>query len=115
MGNYQLNVFKENNRVLDIYFKDASGTAVNITDYTIRFTVKQRFDNSTTDASALILKNVTAHTDAAAGHTRVELSKTDTNISPGTYVYDWKYIDASGNEVTVVQDEFVVHKVVTNR
>jgi hypothetical protein len=115
MGSYQLEVYKENSRTIQLTFKTAAGVAVNITGYTIRFTVKQRFDNSASDTTAIILKNVTSHTSPTTGETAISLSKSDLNISPGTYKYDMKYVDTSGNEVTMAQDDFIVKDVVTNR
>ena len=115
MGVYQLSMFKENNRTIVLTFKDSTGTAINITSYTVRFTVKQRFDNSSADSSAVIIKNVTVHSDPTNGQSQIVLTKTDLNIAATTYKYDIKYIDNSGNEVTIVQDDLIIRDVVTNR
>ncbi len=46
---------------------------------------------------------------------QVVLSKTDTDIQFGNYVYDVKYIDSNGNVITVIVGNFKVNKNVSRK
>jgi hypothetical protein len=62
------------------------GAYADITGWTVFFTVKSNMAHP--DASALISKTITTHTDAVNGETEISLSAADTNITPGSYYYD---------------------------
>ena len=64
-----------------------------LTSNTCYFTVKINKDDA--DASALITKSWTSHTDATAGITSLELTTTESNIAVGTYFYELKRKDAN--------------------
>lgn len=68
------------------------GEPVDLTDATVFFTVKPSIsDDAETDdddASAVIEKEVTSHSDPTEGETLIELSNTDTDIDAGEYYYD---------------------------
>lgn len=63
---------------------------------TVRFTVKtDEYDSSTTDATALITKNVT--TGNANGEAEIILNPSDTaTLTPEKYFYDIKVQEAGG-------------------
>lgn len=67
-----------------------------LTSNTCYFTVK--LNKTDLDASALVAKSWTSHTDATNGITSVELSVTESNIAVGNYYYELKRKD-SGNKV----------------
>lgn len=74
-----------------------NGVAASLVGATIFFTVKAKeFDADITDANAVIKKDVTSHTDAAAGLSAIALTPTDTNITPGAYFYDLRVKDSLG-------------------
>lgn len=75
-----------------------NGVAADLTGATVRFTVKlPEFDTDNTDAAAVILKNVTSHTNPTGGVSVISLVPSDTqNVIPGTYVYDIKVAELSG-------------------
>lgn len=75
-----------------ISFKDADGVAIDITDYTIFFTVKQNTEDS--DDDALISVDITSHTDPTNGISALELTSAETDINPGLYTYDFQLKDA---------------------
>lgn len=94
-------------------------TSSNITGSTILFTVKEvESDLDDTDSTALVLKNVTSHTDPTHGVSTIQLAPSDTrDIEPGNYYYSVK-IDLASDDVTVYElDEgrFVLDGDPTNR
>lgn len=82
---------------IDVEYKD-NGVAASLVGATVRFTVKStEYDSSADDSTALITKNVTSHTDAAAGLSMITIDPTDTaTLTPGKYHYDIKVAEASG-------------------
>jgi hypothetical protein len=110
-----LTIFRGDTKSYDLTFT-SGGSALNITGYTIFFTVKPKANwDDTLDTSALIQKNVTSHTNAAGGLSEVLLSATDTNIEPGVYMYDMQLKDGSGNILTFINGNFTVTADVTRR
>lgn len=87
--------------------------AVDITGWTIFFTIKQKINDDDDDAS--LKKDVTSHTDAAAGETEIVLTDTNTDDLLGAYVYDIQYKDDSGNIKTVLTGEITFKEDVTRR
>lgn len=108
-----LQIYKRDDVTYTLNFIDSAGDAINITGYTVFFTVKTL--DTDTDASALISKTVTTHSDAAGGESQVSLSASDTDIATGVYIYDFQFKDGSGNIATIVKDKFLVLQDVTVR
>lgn len=80
-------------------------TGVDLTGVTVYFTVKPEDSvdtDSTTDAAAVIKKQTTTHSDPTNGKTIIDLSSTDTNVTPGIYKWDIQTKDASGKIQTRV-------------
>lgn len=70
------------------------GSAVNITGWSIRFTVKKNATD--TDAQAIINKLITSHTDATNGVTQIPINASDTETRDvGNYYFDVMVKDAS--------------------
>ena len=65
---------------------------VNITGYTILFTVKKQCDINKDDDFALIKKTITTHSDPTHGESTLILSSTDTDIDEGNYYWDLRSI-----------------------
>lgn len=104
--------------VLTVNYQE-DGAAASIAGATILFTVKEdEYDSNTTDTSALIKKDVTAHTDAANGVSSITILPTDTrSLTPGTYFYSIK-IDKNSNDTNVIElaeGKFVLDGDPTNR
>lgn len=85
-----------------------NNVAIDITGYTIFFTVKKNTSQSDTDA--IITKTILPGqlTDPTHGITRLTLTDTDTDIAKGSYVYDLIFIDGSGNRKGADNDTFIV-------
>lgn len=98
---------------LNLAFKDGDD-AVDITGWTIYFTLKKNIDNS--DEDALIKKETEpAGADAIAGLASIALLDTETNDLAGTYDYDIQSKDDSGLIKTVMKGTFLFEKDVTRR
>lgn len=69
-----------------------NGSAVDISGWTVYFTVKLNFNH--TDSQAAILKNFTfpSNTNSQNGIGFLDLTSADTDIAIGDYYYDIKFI-----------------------
>lgn len=93
---------------------ETTGLAIDITGYSVFFTVKKRIADA--DVSALVSKKVTSHTDPTAGQTTISLTHTETAVlKEGDYIYDFQLIDGSGNISSTQRSQFVVLDDVTIR
>jgi len=71
-----------------------------ITGWTVYYIVKSNMND--TDAQAKISKTITTHSDPTAGESLIELSKDDTDITPGNYHYEVSILDDEGNEHVII-------------
>jgi hypothetical protein len=99
-------------------FTDEDDAVINITGWTVYFTVRKRpaetsIDTDTAENGAIITKTITSHTDAANGKTTVSLTKTDTNIDPGNYFYDVQIKNTENDPLTIGVAKFIVKPEVT--
>lgn len=80
------------------------GVATDITGSKILFTVKSvEYDSDTTDATAVITKTVSSHTNPTAGISTITLVPSDTrSLTPGDYYYSIK-IDKNSNDLVVYE------------
>lgn len=76
------------------------GVARTLVGATVRFTMKSsEYDDSTTDSTAVVTKNVT--TGTSGGVAIITLNPTDTaTLAPGKYFYDIK-VDVNSDGATV--------------
>lgn len=80
------------------------GVATSLVGSTVRFTMKStEFDTDATDATALIVKDVTSGT--AGGEAIITLTPTNTYQTPGKYYYDIKVDVASDGATIYKMDE----------
>jgi hypothetical protein len=84
-----------------LLFTDDKGAAINITNWIIRFTVKESIDD--TDTVAKIKKDITVHTNPTGGESLLVLTSTDTNLT-GKFLYDIQVEDpnVTPKEVTTI-------------
>ncbi len=83
------------------------GIPIDLTGATLYFTVKKTMDDSATDTTALIKKDITAHYDAINGRSEIILTKTDLSV-PGDYVYGIAYKLSSGEVAKVFFGKFKI-------
>lgn len=108
-----LEIYKGDTVNIDLTITDSDGNVIDITGYKFYFTVKSNDTDS--DNDALIKEDVTSHTAATSGQTRITLSKTDTDIATGNHYYDIQMKDVSDNITTITKDRFYVTQDVTTR
>ena len=90
-----INIKRGNPYNATITVTNSSGYGYDLTGKTIFFTVKKATDTGTTDADAVITKDITSHTNAVSGITTLSLTATQTDIVPGDYVWDMRIYDGS--------------------
>ena len=73
---------------------------IDITGYTVFFTVKSIVDDDETDGDAIIKVETTSLTNPTQGITVIELSSTNTDVAPGIYVADVQFKDPSGKIIS---------------
>lgn len=107
-----ITIARGDTKTFDVTFTESDGSALDITGYKIYFTVRERgtldtlTDND--DADAVISKVIDSFDTPLLGVCSIELSKTDTDVTPKKYVYDIQIKDDGGGISTVVIDDFIV-------
>jgi len=97
-------------------FKDENDDPIDITGWTIFFTLRAAVTDTTSDTGALITKTVTSHSNPTAGQSMVTLSASDTNeLNNITYKYDFQYKTTGGVVKTFLSGDFKFTKDVTRR
>jgi len=109
---YNIQIVRGDTKVYTIQFKDGNSNPINITGWTVFFTVKRNLKD--TDTDALIKKTITTHTDVTNGVSEISLSPTDTNYV-GNFYFDIqvKQTDSSIHTIAIGTAEFI--RDVTNR
>jgi hypothetical protein len=88
-----ITVKRNNDLAYDITVKE-DGAAVDITDWTIYFTVKASKNDP--DGDAIIQKTITSHTTPLSGLSALSILAADTaDKEPGDYYYDFLFVDDS--------------------
>lgn len=96
MSKYQnLEIFQKSTKAYELKFKNKYKAALNITGWTIYFTVKEKMQDK--DADAKIKKIITIHLSAIDGKTLIELSSSDTDLL-GNYYYSFDFKNNNGKE-----------------
>jgi len=109
-----LEIFRGDTKQYTLNFKDAVGVAIDITDWTVFFTVKK--ERSDLDAAAKISKTVVLHTNAAEGTTRVNITAAEAaTLEPGQYYYDIQVKKSDGSILTIISDMLVIKEDITRR
>lgn len=86
-----IEIYRQETQVMSGTVTDSTGTAYNITGYTIKFTVKKSPEDS--DAEAIIGPIAGVIVSGAAGTYTISLTDTNTTVPFGEYYYDvWVYL-----------------------
>lgn len=96
---------KATSKAYELYFKK-DGTVIDITDYTIYFTLKE--NPKDTDANAKINKKITTHTDPINGTTEIELTSTDLDLPAKSYVYAVDVKDDAGKVYPLFRGRYLI-------
>lgn len=99
---------------ITITVTDDTGAPIDITSYRVYFTVKSTL-KSTNDNFAVITVDTTNHTNPTAGITLIDLPHEKTNVTSGTYYYDFRLIDPSGDIASIQYGQCTIYPAVTQR
>lgn len=113
MSTNKLSTFRGDSFTLNLNFTDSNDAVINITGWTVFFTIKSKVSDA--DAAAVVSKTITSHTNAAQGQTVVSLSPTDTAALDGEYFYDIQFKKADGTVKTLVKSNIRFEEDVTIR
>lgn len=108
-----IDMVRNDDRTFTLTFTDENGTAIDITGYTVFFTVKSA--KSDLDAAAKIAKTWSAHSDPTNGITTFALEPADTTSLSGMYYFDIQMKDVSSKIYTPMIGYFNVVEDVTLR
>jgi hypothetical protein len=113
-----LELYRGDNKTYNLNFTDSNGDVIDITGYTIYFTIKNKktykLDND--DNGALVKINVTTHADPTQGESQINITSDLTNdIEPNTYVYDIQLKDDSDNILTITSGNIKIIADITRR
>lgn len=93
-------------------YKDANGTAINLTGYTAALQIRDTYADSTTDLSLTSSSGITI--TAATGTLDVHATAAQTGaITAGNYVYDLEITSSGGVVTRLVQGKIVISPQVT--
>jgi hypothetical protein len=107
-----LKLIRGDDATFQITFKDQDKVVIDLTGYTIFFTVKKESDlNVVDDTKALIAKTITVIPSPTLGKVAVVISHEETNLPIGVYTWDLQLKSASNiitstqrGQLEVVQD-----------
>ena len=103
VANKPIEVFKGDSLRVDITLVDADGNAVDVTNATAKFTVRQHESDND-----YVLQKTLQMVDPTAGRMRLALDPTDTDKTPGTYVGDIEITFPDGRVKTVWKSQFII-------
>ena len=113
----QINIIRGNSVTLNLLIKDTDGTPIDITGYTVWFTVRATIPATRIidDTTALISVKQEAGdlTDPTHGITSMGLSPSKTNVATGDHFYDIQYSTDGVNRYSCSVGRFVIAPDVT--
>lgn len=107
-----LEIKRGDSKTYTIKFRDKDNNPVDISGWTVYFTVKENLGQ--TDENAKIKKDVTVHSNPLNGETQIALTSTDTNLV-GNYIFDIQYKNMVNEIKTIVEGFITFAKDITRR
>jgi len=111
----KITIIKRDSYSFPIHFENDVCLDLDITGYTLFFTVKTLANLDLDDDLAIIQKTVTEHTSPTTGDSVIVLTDEDTNQSAGSYWYDIQLKSPTGNITSCEKGEFIIIQDVTKR
>jgi len=109
MGDYAVEIFRRNTKILEYTVYDASGNPVNLSEATLYFTVKDGLNGDLLFQKTSENISSIAITDASGGVFRVYIYPLDTSgVEPKDYLYDIVLENQSGRFTLFPPDIFRV-------
>lgn len=109
----KISIIKRDTLSIKVTIVDECNNAVDITGYTLYFTVKSQANITSGDNTATIKKIITSHTDPEAGISHIPLTSSDTNQTAGDYFYDVQVKTPDGSISSCVQGQFEIIQDIT--
>jgi hypothetical protein len=88
---------------------------VNITGYTLYFTVKEDLEVVPDTEALIALPPITSHIQPLQGLTVVSIPNSYSNIEPGSFFYDLRLVDTNNKLVSIRYGEVIVYPAMTQR
>ena len=110
MGTQEITMYRGDTDTITVTVTDSEGAAFDLTDYTMRFTVKDK--STDPDSSAKIGPTDATIASPLTGVGIIAVSVTDSDLKAKSYVYDVQITDTTHN-YTIVKDNFVITEDVT--
>lgn len=104
---YNIDIVRGDTKTFALNFTSDGNTPINITGWTIYYTVKRRLEDL--DVDAVIRKTITTHTNPTGGQTEIVLLNTDTqNLETETFWHDIQVKDTNNKINTIAFGTFNV-------
>jgi len=113
MAGNTISVVRGDTKDLDVVFKDSTGSAIDITGFSIWFTVKSAIEDLDTNAKIQLIN--TSHTSPTNGSTTFSIgSDLTSGLREVSYLYDIQYVNDTGtSKKSTSRGNFVVTNDVT--
>ena len=104
---YNVDLMRGDSKTFSLNFTSNGITPINITGWTIYYTVKRELGDN--DADAVIHKIITVHTDPTHGQTEIVLNNSDTqNLDTETFWHDIQVVNLAGKINTIITGQLNV-------
>ena len=113
-----IEIIRGDSHRIKVSFKEADGTAYDITDGKVFFTVTKETSPDNDDNAVIALSDSDPQitiTNATEGLAEVQLTPDDTEQNPGDYYYDAQLVDAIGNVVSRDREVLKINPDITRR
>jgi len=107
-----LSIIQGDSKTYNLTFRDTAGIALDISTWTVLFTVKRNYSDA--DVDAIITKTIVPgqHTDPTNGKTAIPLTHAETELFPtGTFYYSIQTIPSVGLLYTLLKGNYLVEEV----
>ena len=107
-----LAIYRGDDKTWNLAFKDAEGDPIDITGATVWFTAKENTTDE--DASAVLQKQITSHSNPTQGETQLSLIPSDTDaMEVKDYEYDMQLVESSGKVSTFMRGKLNIIQDIT--
>lgn len=107
-----LEIIRGDDSTFQATFTNNDGVAIDLTEGTVFFTVKEDLDDP--DSQAIISKEYTSSSAPTTGIMNIVLDNTDTDVEVGRYYFDIQF-KKSGNIFSTERGRFIVNQDITLR
>lgn len=110
---YDFEIMRGDTNIIPLSFTNAEGEYIDITDWTIYFTMKD--SEAKLDSQAALFKDVISHISALYGQSQIELLPQETFNLLGSYLYDIQVKTNEEKVYTILFGTITVNPDITRR